>query len=383
MKILVGAAISSPPYAPGKAWHRLHYIRGLQKLGHDVYFIEELDPTSCADAQGRQVNFELSLNQRLFVTAMEAFGLEGNACLIYNHGQATLGLSLESLTALSKNVDVLINWSGHVKTDCILNNVKRRIYLDQDPVYTQLWQEEYGVDLNFDSHDVFFSVGLNIGTPYTPIPDCGVEWHHTLPPVILEDWPFHIETSCRRFTTIASLVAYNDLCYQGEWYMSKHAGLNSLMKLPKMVTQEFEIALKWYNEEKPNLQFLTENGWHLADASKITNLSDYQNYIQASRGEIGIPQNAYVKGLSGWFSDRWSHYLASGKPVLAQSTGFERCVPTGRGLLTFTSVEEAAEGINMINQDYASHCRAARELAEEYLDYRKVLPKMLHVCTSN
>ena len=109
-------------------------------------------------------------------------------------------------------------------------------------------------------------------------------------------------------------------------------------------------------------------------------MSSYQDYIKLSRAELGIVQNAYVKGKSGWFSDRWSHYLASGKPVLAQSTGFERCVPTGKGLLYFTTIEEAAEGVDKINRDYEAHCRSAREIAEEYLDYKKVLPRMLEAC---
>ena len=383
MKIIVGATISLPPYSPGRAWHRLHYVRGLQKLGHDVYYIEEVDPESCVDVDGSKVAIEQSVNKKLFLSTMESFGLVGKACQIYNRGQATSGLSLDSMVSLSKEADLIINWSGHVKTDCILSNVRKRVYLDQDPVYTQLWQEEYGVDLNFKSHDSFFSVGLNIGTSHTSIPNCGVEWHHILPPVVFEYWPFHVDTSCRRFTTIASLRAYNDLCYRGEWYQSKHECFNWLARLPKIVQQELEIALKWYHEEKPGLQLLIENGWFLSDASRIADLSNYQSYIRKSRGEIGMAQNAYVKGRSGWFSDRWSHYLASGKPVLAQSTGFERCVPTGRGLLAFESLEEAAEGIDMINQDYVLHCRAARELAEEYLDYRKVLPKILEVCTSN
>jgi hypothetical protein len=383
MKIIVGAALSLPPYAPGKVWHRLHYILGLQQLGHEVYFLEELKPEWCVDVYGRPCDVERSVNRYLFQTTMERFGLLASACQIYNQGEATFGLSRRALITLSKEADVLINWTGHIETDFILSNVKRRVYLDLDPVYTQLWQAEYGVDLNFGAHDIFLSVGLNIGTPYTSIPDCGVEWHHTLPPVILEYWPFHIDLSCKRFTTIASAVAYGDLCYQGEQYGSKQQEFERFAALPSRSGQEFEIALKDYHAKEASLQGLKDNGWLFLDASQIADLSGYQHYIARSQAEIGFAQNAYVQGRSGWFSDRWSHYLASGKPVLAQSTGFERWVPVGRGLFSFSSLEEAVEGVSRINQDYRAHCQAAREFAEAYLDHRKVLPKMLEVCTAH
>ena len=130
------------------------------------------------------------------------------------------------------------------------------------------------------------------------------------------------------------------------------------------------------------ITLLREKGWFVSNASQIGNLSGYQGYISRSRAEIGIAKNAYVKGRSGWFSDRAAHYLASGRPVLAQATGFEEHLPTGRGLLSFETLDDAAAGVEEIDRDYKSHCRAAREFAEEYLDYRKLLPKMLETCAA-
>ena len=380
MKIIVGAVISLSPYSPGIAWDWLQCTLGFQKLGHDVYYIEEVEPDWCIDAQGQKSDLEHSVNREMFYKTMDRFGLMDRACQIYNCGEATFGLSLNSLTDVAKEADVLINMSGHIKADFILTNVKRRVYVDQDPVYTQVWHAEYGVDLGFGKHDVFFTMGLNIGTPYSSIPDCGVKWHHILPPVVLEYWPVNIDASCRLFTTIASWSGYSDLCYQGEWYRSKYEEFQRFAELPRKVPQELEIILKSYRGEDPGIRLLKDNGWLLSDATQINDLSSYQNYIARSRAEIGIAQNAYVKGHSGWFSDRASHYLASGKPVLAQSTGFERYLPTGRGLLSFSTLEEAIAGIEAINCEYEGHCLAAREFAEEYLDYRKVLPTMLKLC---
>jgi hypothetical protein len=380
MKIIIGAVISLSPYSPGIAWDWLQYAAGLQKLSHDVYYIEEVKPEWLVDSRGARCDFEHSVNRDLFRASMGRVGLMGKACQIYNQGEATFGLSLDALVALSKEADLIINMAGHVKTDFVLSNIKRRAYVDQDPVYTQLWNAEYGKDLNFKMHDIFFSVGLNIGTHHTTIPDCGVKWRHILPPVVPELWPFRIDHSCGRFTTIASWAGFSDLRYRDEWYGSKYEEFKRFAELPRMAKQEMEIALRRHREDDEGIRLLKDNGWVLNKANRISDLSSYQDYIARSRAEIGIAKNAYVKGRSGWFSDRAAHYLASGKPALVQSTGFEQYLPTGKGLITFSDMEEAVAGVEAINRDYETHCRAAREFAEEHLDYRKVLTAMLDLC---
>jgi glycosyl transferase family 1 len=382
MRIILGASLSTVPYSPGRAWHRLHYLLGLQKLGHEIYFVEEVDPDSCIDRRGEKAALDQSVNRELFQATLAPLGLMERACLVYGQGEATFGLSRASLTRVASTADLLINWSGHVTCGFVLEPVRRRVFLDQDPVLIQLWQEEYGMDFRLQQHDAFVSTGLNIGTPYARIADLGVRWDHVLPPVVLEYWPFHIDPSCRRFTTVATLSPFGDVFSRGERYGTKHDGLRRFAELPRRARAEFEIAVKYYREEEGGLGFLRENEWLLSDAARIGTLDQYQHYIRGSRGEIGIVQSAQVTANSGWFSDRWSHYLASGRPVLAQSTGFERWLPTGSGILTFSDLDEAVKGIEMINRDYVAQCRAAREFAEEHLDYRKVLPRFLEACTA-
>jgi hypothetical protein len=142
-----------------------------------------------------------------------------------------------------------------------------------------------------------------------------------------------------------------------------------------------EAALKGYSEDDPDLRPLRDGGWSLFDAARLADLSAHREYIAGSRAEVGIAKHAYVHGRSGWFSDRSAVYLASGKPVLTQATGFERHLPAGRGLVAFADADEAVAGVESINRDYPAHCRAARALAEEYLDHRKVLPAMLEACS--
>ena len=156
-----------------------------------------------------------------------------------------------------------------------------------------------------------------------------------------------------------------------------------LADLPIRANQEIELALKAYRENDPDIHHLREKGWLVCKSSEAGDLSGYQSYIARSHAELGIAKHAYVKGRSGWFSERSAHYLASGKPVLAQRTGFERCLPTGEGLLIFRDIDEACAGIEAINTDYERHCRAARAFAEEHLDFRKVLPRFLEAVMSD
>lgn len=382
MRIIVSGVLSLPPFAAGIAWDWLQVATGLRKLGHDVYYVEEVQADWCRDAGGAPATYERSVNRRVFRALMERFGLVGKGCQLYEGGEATTGLSRDELLAVSRDTDLLINMSGHLRSPLVLDHVGVRAYVDQDPVYTQLWKAEYGEDLDLERHDVFFTVGLNIGTAHTPIPDCGIQWHHMLPPLDLDHWTVRFDPAASRFTTIASWTGYDDVAYQGKWYRSKYVEFERFSELPRLANEEFEVALKNFRPEDPGIRRLQEGGWIVSEASRCGTLDGYQEFIAGSRAEIGIAQNAYVQARSGWFSDRAAHYLASGKPVLAQSTGFERHLPTGAGLLSFSTPEEAAAGAREITARYEMHCRAAREFAEEFLDYRKILPGVLDVCAS-
>ena len=380
MKIVIGSVISRYPCVAGSVWNRLHFAVGLRRLGHEVFFVEELAPEACVDVDGERAPFEGSANRQLFGRLVAGFGFDGRACQIYDGGAATAGLTLDALRAHLPGA-LLVNMSGHVRHEAVLGSVARRAYVDQDPVYTQLWRAEYGEDLGFGAHDVFFSVGLNIGTPSSPIPDAGVVWHPLLPVVVPDLWPAEDDSADARFTTVASWAGgYGDLQYQGTWYGAKHEAFEALADLPQQTGQGFEAALKSYPDDDPGIERMRAGGWHITSARRLDTLERYRRFVGASRAEIGVAKTAYVKGRSGWFSDRAAHYLASGRPVLAEATGFEGHLPTGEGLLTFRTPDEAAEGVRAINADYPAHARAARRVAREHLDYRAVLPEMLDRC---
>jgi hypothetical protein len=227
------------------------------------------------------------------------------------------------------------------------------------------------------------TVGLNIGTPHSPIPDCGIEWHHALPPVVPEFWAGVAARPAPKdapFTTVASWGGYADLCFRGEWFRTKYDEFRRFAELPRRAGQTLEVLLKNVRKDDDGVRLLRENGWAVREAPETSDLSAYRDYLAGSRAEIGITKGAYAKGRSGWFSDRTASYLAGGRPALVQSTGFEWRLPTGAGMLTFADMEQAVAGVESMNCDYPAHCRAAREFAAAYLDYRKVLPGMLDAC---
>ncbi|MDQ3145479.1 MAG: glycosyltransferase, partial [Actinomycetota bacterium] len=376
------AALSTLPFSPGTAWDRLHYVLGFGLLGHEVLLVEEVPNGSCTDGRGRTCAYGESVNREAFCQVTAAFGLRSRACQLYDGGRETTGLDAASLRDAVEGADLLLNISGHVKADVVLDGVKRRAYLDQDPVYTQLWLIEHGVDLGLERHDVLFTVGMNVGTSHSPVPDAGRTWHHCPSVVVPELWPCDPDPSCTRFTTVASWGRYADLQHRGRWYCSKRDQFRRLAGLPRASDQPMEVAMREAGGDDPDLALLRDAGWIVTDAGALAERSAYSRYIRGSRAEIGIAKHAYVEGRAGWLGDRSCHYLASGKPVLTQSTGIERWLPTGRGLLTFRDQDEAVSAVHAVNADYAAHSRAARSLVERYFSYRTVLPTLVDTAMS-
>jgi hypothetical protein len=380
MKIVVGASLSVPPFSAGTAWDRMQYVLGLRALGHEAYFVEEVKPDWCLDRLGNRCSYERSANRAAFYESMKRCELLPWACQLFDGGRQTTGLTARSFLRAVDGADLLLNISGHVKNEVVLDRAQRRAYLDQDPVYTQLWHAAYGADIGLEHHEVLLTVGLNIGTAESPIPDCGRTWHHTVPPVLPELWRSDQGPSHDGFTTVSSWGRYGDLEYQGRWYRSKQPEFLRFADLPTTSGQTFELVLRGAGEPNGDVARLRRGGWCIRDSRVVADLASYRRFIARSRAEIGIAKGAYVEGRAGWIGDRSCHYLASGRPVLAESTGIERRLPTGNGLLTFSDEIEALEGIRAISADYRRHSQAAHRLAEEFFDYRRVLPAILESC---
>ena len=373
----MAAVVSRHPYVPGSVWNRFNYVSGLRALGHEVFFVEEVGSGWRVDASGQACDFDRSINRRHFAYTVREFGLDGRACQLHEGDDRTEGLARKDIEAVCNRADLLLNFSGHAKSDLVMAGVRRRAYIDQDPVYTQLWQAEYGADLGFARHDVFFSVGLNIGSPRSPIPSCGLRWHPQLPPVDLKRWPMRPIAGTPTFTSVASLGGYRDLCYRGVQYSSKHAEFERLAALPLRASLPFQIAVRPDAFPRSLIDDMRQGGWRISDAARLSDLDAYQQFIACSGAEICVAKGAYVHSHSGWLSDRSGHYLASGKPVLAQATGFEEVLPVGEGLIPFEGIDGAIAGAQAIASDYPKHCRAARDFAEKHLAAPRVMAGLI------
>jgi len=284
-------------------------------------------------------------------------------------------MTKDLLHSLCGDAALLINLCGSLKNDELLHRIQRRAYFDLDPGFTQIWAHEWDMDLS--KHNLFFTVGLNIGQPDFDIHLRGIEWQTVAPPVALEYWPVQTDTGAANFTTVGQWRGQYAV-WKDEVYGPKNGEFLKFIELPRRTPQPIELALLIHETETDDLAALRKNNWRLVNPHEAANGRDgFRSYVQRSRAEFSVAKHGYVKSHSGWLSDRTVCYLASGRPVLVQDTGIGKHFPIGKVLLTFTTLEEAVQGIESINADYAAHSVAARKLAEDKLAAPKVLQSIL------
>jgi hypothetical protein len=349
----------------GATWAILQYLLGLRRLGHDVLVVEPVDRLAAeAEAYGRAV--------------MDDAGLDGDWALMAAGTRETAGCSYEEVAERARRADVLLNVSGMLTDEELLRAVPVRAYLDLDPAFNQLWHDAQGVDMRFDGHTHFVTVGLAVGSDRCAVPACGRTWISTVPPVVLDEWPVAQRVEHDAFTTVANFRAYGSVEHGGVHYGQKVHSLRELIDLPPRTSERFVLAMSVHPDEKDDLRLLHDNGWELVDPSAVAGTpASYRRFVQGSKGEFGLTKSGYVVSRSGWFSDRSACYLASGRPVVAQDTGFSAYLPTGAGLLSFTETQGAADAVKRIDAEYEEHRAAARALAEEHFDSDRVLTRLL------
>jgi len=375
LTVLVCGMISAVPYQGGATWAVLQYLLGFKRLGHDVYFV---DPVARTALQPDGVSLADSHNARYFRAVMTEFGFEDSSALLVDSSRESVGLSYDRLAHIASRTDVLVNISGLLIDETLLERIPIRLYLDLDPAFTQLWHFALGIDLRLAGHTHFATVGLGIGQSDCTVPTGGLQWLRTLPPVVLEYWSVAQHITLDALTTVANWRGYGAIDHDGTHYGQKAHSLRKLIDLPERVTDRFVLALAIHPHEAADLDRLTSHRWELVDPAAVAGSpAAYRAFVRGSRAEIGVAKSGYVISRCGWFSDRSACYLASGRPVIAQDTGFSNCLPTGAGLLRFDTTDEAQAAIEDLHRSYVHHARAARGLAEDWLDSDKVLATLL------
>ena len=375
LKILLSGMIAGVPRQGGATWAVLQYFLGLRQLGHDVHFVEAIPEDS---VQPRGTALSDSENAAYFRGVMDRFGLEGAATLVHGRTRETLGGTYDELRGFAGDCDVLVNLSGLLRDNELIERIPLRMYVDLDPGFTQLWHVHEGLDVGLEGHNCFVTIGMTIGASDCPVPTGGLDWVKTLQPVVLDQWPVARREPSHGLTTVANWRGYGSVDFQGRFYGQKAHSLRPFFKLPERSGEEMALALAIHADERSDLALLKRHGWRLLDPGRVADTPGaFRTFVQESRAEFGIAKSGYVAANCGWFSDRSICYLASGRPVLAQETGFSEFLPTGEGLLAFETEDDILSCIQQLNLDYPKHCRAARKIAEECFDAKRVLGRLL------
>jgi hypothetical protein len=369
MRILFAGIIARYPFG-GVTWCSLMYLLGLRSLGHEVFYIE--DTGECVyDPVQNTIATDPTYGTTYIHDALEPFGL-GDRWAFVNYDGSYHGATAEAVREYAASADLFINLSGGswFWRDEYLR-IPRKVFVDSDPAFTQLaiakaepWYVEF-----FQRFDRLFTFGANIGTAASPIPVGSFTWHKTWQPMTIDDWRTR-DAPRDRFTTVMTwqIESFTDVGGNKDQEFVK------FIELPARTPQRFELAINGPQK------LLRQYGWDTVDAMHVSRTPwGYRDFIHSSKAEFGVAKQTYVANRSGWFSDRTECYLASGRPALVQDTGWTAHLPSGDGLLAFSTMEEAIAGIDRINSDYDRHAARAAEIAREHFDAKIVLPKLLEV----
>jgi GT2 family glycosyltransferase len=379
-KVVVLGMMTKMPVA-GVVWQNLHYLLGFERLGYDAYYVEAHGRTPSMlmapadeDASGRAAAF--------IATIMRRYGLGDRWAFraLHKDGRC-FGMTEARLARLLGSAEMIVNLHGGTKPLPELTATDRLVYVETDPVQLQLELAEGSKDSHefLAAHSAFFTFAESYGSERCLLPVSDrFEFHTTRQPVLADLWETAAPPAHDRFTTIGNWsqpwrdVSVNGLVYT--W--SKDHEFKKLLDLPERLGGRFELALSSY--EEADRQLLEGHGWRVTPAMSFsTDLGAYRHFIAGSAGEFTVAKDQNVRLKTGWFSDRSATYLAAGRPVFTQDTGFGGALPTGDGLFAFSTEGEVVEAIERIDREPQRHRRAARELAVEYFAPEIVLGKML------
>jgi hypothetical protein len=382
--VLVAGALANKPGNGGEAWVRLSWLLGLRRLGVEAWFLEQVEADTWRDELGRPAAPQRSVNLAWFQTVTRRFGWAERAALVRPDGSVIAGwaaVDSEALREVAAAAELLINISGNLTADSLLRLPARRAYLDLDPGYTQLWHSVGALGEALLRHEELLTVGLALGRAPAKLPLGGLRWRPVPPPVVLAEWPAMEADggASARFTTVASWRGgYGRVERDGHLYGQKAHQFRRFADVPRRSAASFEAALDIHPEDRADAELLADGGWKLVDPRAVAGDPDaFRRYVQSSAAEFSPAQGIYVETGCGWFGDRTTRYLASGRPAIVQDVGLPSCVPLGEGLLAFRTPAEALACVAAVASDYRRHARAARRLAEERLDSDQVLGELL------
>ena len=381
-RIVVMGFMGSMPIA-GVIWQHVHYVVGLQRLGHDVYYIED-SARLPYNPETFEVNNEFDYAAKVLNRLAGEFDFKNRwaFCARYLKRNPTAGLPLKKIRQLYRDADAILNICGTQEFNDDLLKSDRIIYVESDPGVEQI-KIDKGVRSTIDylsRHHALFTFGENVGTKKFPVPPHGLKWHATRQPIVTHLWKTNqAPKPAAVFTSIAnwSTSGLKDITWRGRKYLwSKSREFLRFVAAPRRSGETFELATNI--QDRKTREKFESNGWRFTSPLQMSvDYWLYRDYIQQSKGEFTVAKDQYVQLNTGWFSDRSACYLAAGRPVIMQETGFTKNYGADAGLLAFRSLGEIAEAVKIINADYSKHSGAARQIAREIFEAEKVVKSLL------
>lgn len=375
MKIILAGYIVGYPLG-GMTWHHLNYLLGLIELGHDVTYLEDgafLPPFDPATGNTGDARYGLNYLSQTFANCDIAY-----VPWHYRFGSVVGGISIEEINRRLREADLLICVSGITPLDWY-DRPRRTLVIDTDPVFTQLRMSQDARFLTYyKSFTHVATFGRLIGTADSPLPTHGIDWIPTNQPIVRKYWP-ETPIASRAFTTIGKWehTADRTVEFGGRHFGSTKATewLN-LLKLPSSTDLEMRMAMADVPQQTRTA--FEKQGWHFDDPVAASRTpGEFAKFIQNSAGEFTVAKEIYAGVPSGWFSDRSACYLMSGRPVVTQSSGFEKWLPCGEGLFSFRTLDDASAALREISIAPQKHGDTARRIAEKYFDSASVLSELL------
>jgi hypothetical protein len=386
MRVVVTGLVATYPMG-GVAWDYLAYVDGFRRLGADVLYLEDTGQW-VYDPARQTFSDDVKGNVRYLIDCLCAIEAPEQAFAVRGPDGTYHGTSRHLVATFCRSADLFLNVSGSCWLRDEYRGARCTAYLDSDPGYTQakLMAAERGqatgdqlfsVDL-VRAHDRFLTFAEHVGQPDCRVPSAGLSWTPTRQPLVMDRWPVRLAPAGARFTTVMSWKTDVSLpMLDGVRYRGKDAEFLRFIDLPRRTRVPLEVAVAG---DAPRERLLA-CGWHVVSAGeRSATMASYRDYLGEAKGEWSVAKNVYVELRSGWFSGRSASYLALGKPVVVQDTGWSCYYPTGEGLFAFSTAAEAVAHLETIERDYRRHAEAARSIAERELDAARVLPRLLAAC---
>ncbi len=379
MRIIITGLVGQYPFG-GVIWDYLQYLLGFRSLGHQVLYLEDsgawpYDPV--AGTITDDCSFALQSLHKIFTD----FDLAES--WVYRNGADGKfhGAGEKVAREWLRQGDLLVNVSSAGWLRDYDLRVGHRMFIDGDPMFCQIGLLDGSNPLyagRLREHDSHFTFGLSVGQPDCPVPVDGITWRPTVQPVAIDQWPVSPVSADAPWTTVMNWASYKPKVWEGRTYGQKNLEFNRFRDLPSKTNVPLRLAMGLGVDGQRPAQELRQLGWDLVEPQEVVpDHSAYRSFLTNSRGEWSVAKHGYVEGRTGWFSCRTACYLAAGRPAVVQETGWSLHLPSDRGVLPFTTVEEAAEGLARVSHNYSEHSKAAREIALEFFEAKKVCQNLL------